>query len=42
MNFYVEIQNPAVDFLLVRKKAVAQKKNLNQVHNNNKMMFSTA
>jgi hypothetical protein len=30
MDFYVKIRNPAVDFSLVRKKTVAQTKNLNQ------------
>jgi hypothetical protein len=42
MGFYLKIGNPAVDFSLVRKKAVAQTKKLNQVHNHKKIMFSTS
>jgi hypothetical protein len=42
MDFYVKIGNPAVDFSLVRKKAVAKTKKLNQVHNHKKLMFLTS
>ncbi len=42
MDFYVKIQNPAVDFSLVRKKAIAQMKNLNRVSRKTKSVVCSS